>query len=79
MPPPIWKNPIDESRVVSVYQSASHVMYSMPLFVVPGTTSPEMQCAAKMLPNVLSSHPGTTIGKFFSAAATIQLSLGSIS
>ena len=34
---------------------------------------------AKIFPIVLSSHPGTTIGKFFSAAATIHESAGSIS
>jgi len=33
----------------------------------------------KMLPMVESSQPGTTMGKFLSAAASIQLFLGSIS
>ncbi len=37
-----------------------------------------MQCPAYMLPMVESSHPGTYIGRFFSAAATSQLSFGSI-
>ena len=80
MPPPTWKNPMAvPSDVVSVYQSASQIMYSMPLFTVEGTTSPAMQCAAKMLPSVLSSQPGQMMGSPFSAAATIQLSFGSIS
>ena len=37
-----------------------------------------MQCAAKMLPSVESSQPGTNIGRFFSAAARSQESFGSI-
>ena len=54
-------------------------MYSMPVRTVcTFLTSPAMQCAAKMLPSVESSQPGTKIGRFFSAAASSQLSFGSI-
>ena len=65
--------------LLSVYQSASHVMYSMPDLTVCGlSTSPLSTCAAKMLPVVESSQPGTTMGRFFSAAATSHESRGSI-
>ena len=40
---------------------------------------PSMSRAAKILPVVLSSHPGTKMGRLASAAANIQESLGSIS
>ena len=66
------------SLVVSVYQSARYIMYSIPLLTVEGKTSPSKQWAAYMLPSVLSSQPGQTIGNPFSAAACIQLSAGSI-
>jgi hypothetical protein len=61
-----------------VYQSARNIMYSMPLFIMPGLQSPTMQWPAKMLPKVLSSQPGQMIGRLRSAAATIQLFFGSI-
>jgi deoxyhypusine synthase len=41
-------------------------------------TSPEMQCPAYMLPSVESSHPGTNMGRFLSAAAIIHEFFGSI-
>ena len=54
-------------------------MYSMPVRTVcTFLMSPFMQWAAKMLPRVASSQPGTMMGMFFSQAATIQESLGSI-
>jgi hypothetical protein len=54
-------------------------MYSTPVLIVPAfLMSPLRQCAAYMLPSVESSQPGTNIGRFFSAAAIIQLSFGSI-
>ena len=54
-------------------------MYSMPVRTVcTFFTSPEMQCPAYILPSVASSQPGTNMGKFFLAAASSQLSLGSI-
>jgi hypothetical protein len=62
-----------------VYQSASSIMYSMPVRTVwTFFTSPAMQWPAYMLPSVESSQPGTKIGRFFSAAASSQLSFGSI-
>ena len=54
-------------------------MYSIPPLTVVGFSSPVMQYEAKIFPIVLSSQPGTTIGRFFSAAAIIQLFFGSIS
>jgi hypothetical protein len=54
-------------------------MYSIPDFTTWGLfTFPFRQCEAKMFAEVLSSHPGTKIGRFFSQAATSQLSAGSI-
>jgi hypothetical protein len=54
-------------------------MYSMPVRTVcTFFTSPVMQWPAYMLPSVASSHPGTNIGRFFSAAASSQLFFGSI-
>jgi hypothetical protein len=54
-------------------------MYSMPVRTVcTFFTSPEMQWPAYMLPSVESSQPGTNIGRFFSAAATIHEFFGSI-
>ncbi len=54
-------------------------MYSMPVRTVcTFLMSPSMQCAAKMLPSVASSQPGTMIGRFFSAAASSHESFGSI-
>ncbi len=79
MPPPIWKNPTGLFGAVFVYHSARNCMYSMPVLTVwTFFTSPSMQCAAKMLPSVESSQPGTKIGRFFSAAARSHESLGSI-
>ena len=54
-------------------------MYSMPVRTVwTFFTSPRMTAAAYMFPSVLSSQPGTTMGTFFSSAASIQECLGSI-
>ena len=54
-------------------------MYSMPVRTVcTALTSPLMQWPAYMLPSVASSQPGTNIGRSRSAAATSQLSFGSI-
>ena len=54
-------------------------MYSIPVRTVcTFFTSPEMQCPEYMLPSVESSQPGTNIGRFFSAAAIIHESFGSI-
>ena len=54
-------------------------MYSMPVRTVcTFLTSPRITAAAYMLPSVASSQPGTTIGRFFSQAATIQECFGSI-
>ena len=39
---------------------------------------PRKTAAAYMLPRVASSQPGTTMGRFFSHAATIQEFFGSI-
>ncbi len=78
MPPPIWKKPMPSVPAFSVYQSARNIMYSMPLFIMPGLQSPLKQWPAKMLPKVLSSQPGQMMGRLRSAAATIQLSFGSI-
>ena len=79
MPPPIWKKPRGVFVAVSVYQRASSIMYSMPpRMVVAFFTLPPITCAANMFPSVESSQPGTNIGRFFSAAAIIQLSFGSI-
>src|SRR6185503_8938219 len=79
IPPPIWKNPIECSALVRVYQSASAIMYSMPVRTVcTFLTWPSMQWPEYMLPRVESSQPGTNIGRFRSAAAIIQLSFGSI-
>jgi hypothetical protein len=79
MPPPIWKNPIFASLDSRVYQSASIVMYSMPVFTVwTFSTSPVMTCPANIFPIVESSQPGTTIGRFFSIAACIHESFSSI-
>ena len=65
-----WKKPIDALRHVFWYQSARLIMYSMPVRTVCTLRmSPAMQCAAKMLPSVESSQPGTKIGRFRSAAA----------
>ncbi len=48
-------------------------MYSTPVRTVCGHfRSPRMSAAANRLPSVESSHPGTTTGRFFSAAASIQ-------
>ena len=44
----------------------------MPDLITSGRVSPCMQCAAKKFPQVESSHPGTIIGRFFSAAASNQ-------
>ncbi len=54
-------------------------MYSIPDFTVDAFKFPLITLDAKMFPVVESSQPGQTIGKFFSAAATIQESFGSIS
>ena len=79
MPPPIWKKPIEPLRQVVWYQSASTIMYSMPVRTVwTFLTSPAMQWPAKMLPSVESSQPGTNIGRSLSAAASSQESFGSI-
>ena len=84
MPPPIWKKPIEPTprrsgRAVFVYQSASVIMYSMPVRTVwTFLTSPRMQWAAYMLPSVASSQPGTHMGRFFSQAASIHECRGSI-
>jgi hypothetical protein len=54
-------------------------MYSIPVRTVcTFFTSPEMQWPEYMLPRVESSQPGTNMGRFFSAAATIQEFFGSI-
>ncbi len=79
MPPPIWKKPTPGPPEFFRYQSARNIMYSIPLFMVDGASSPLMQYEAKILPSVLSSQPGTMIGRFFSAAASIQECAGSIS
>ena len=48
-------------------------MYSMPVRTVcTFFTSPRITAAAYMLPSVESSQPGTTMGRFFFAAASIQ-------
>ena len=79
IPPPIWKNPIERSLDASWYQRASSIMYS-----TPDRTTDELEIfsimheAANMLPRVESSHPGTKIGRFFSAAARSQECAGSI-
>jgi hypothetical protein len=52
-------------------------MYSMPDLTMLALHSPVFTCDAKMLPNVESSWPGTTIGRFASAAASSQHSSGS--
>ena len=47
MPPPIWKKPMEDFWQVSPYQSASIIMYSMPLRTVcTFLMSPTMLCAA---------------------------------
>ena len=80
MPPPIWKRPIELLALCDWYQDASVIMYSMPDRTVCTFLSvPWMQCAAKMLPSVESSQPGTKIGRLTSDAAISQLSAGSIS
>src|SRR5215470_16051485 len=80
MPPPIWKKPTEDFGAVDRYHSARHIIVSMPPLTVWGLlTLPSMQRAAKTLPSVESSQPGTKIGRFFSQAASIQLSFGSIS
>ena len=62
------------------YHFASSIMYSMPeRAVCEFIDLPVMMRAAYMLPSVESSQPGTKIGRFFCAAAIIQLSVGSIS
>lgn len=77
IPPPIWKKPSGESEAVDRYQVASSIMYSIPDFTTWGLfTFPFRQCEAKMFAEVLSSHPRTNIGRFFSQAATSRLSAG---
>ncbi len=41
-------------------------MYSMPDFTIRASHSADLTCEAKMFPNVESSWPGTTIGRFAS-------------
>ena len=54
-------------------------MYSMPVRTVCTFFDVARDAvAAKMLPSVESSQPGTKIGRFRSAAASSQLSFGSI-
>src|ERR1700738_4172336 len=79
LPPPIWKKPSGVLAVSSVYHLASSIMYSTPLRItVTFFTLPPITCAANIFPSVESSQPGTKTGRSFSAAAIIQLSLGSI-
>ena len=63
------------ARVLKLVEEAQRAKDSVRKGIVEATVEAE----AKMLPMVLSSQPGTTIGRFFSAAASIQLFLGSIS
>ena len=54
-------------------------MYWMPPFTVcTFLMLPSITCEAKMLPVVESSQPGTMIGRFFCAAASIHEFFGSI-
>ena len=80
MPPPIWKKPIEDAGAVRWYQPASAIMYSTPDFIVwTDLNLPLIACAAKTLPSVESSQPGTKIGRSASLAASSQLLRGSIS
>ena len=68
MPPPIWKKPIEllrRRRAIPLgerHHRLDAALHACATFL----TLPEMQCAAKMLPSVESSQPGTKIGRFFS-------------
>ena len=79
MPPAIWKNPTPLPPLLARYHSVRKIIVSMPPLTVEAFSSPLMTYDVKMLPIVLSSHPGTMIGMFFSQAASIQLFFGSIS
>ena len=80
MPPPIWKKPIEDCRrqfLVPVGER-DHVLDAGAHGVDVLRRRRQMQWPAYMLPSVESSQPGTNIGRFFSAAAIIQESFGSI-
>src|SRR5579883_2420202 len=63
IPPPIWKKPMEDSADVFVYQSASEIIYSMPVLTVcTFLILPEIQWLAYMFPSVESSQPGTKTG-----------------
>src|SRR5690606_23776900 len=79
IPPAIWKKPTPFPSELARYHSVRYIMYSIPDFTVEAFKLPLITLAAKIFPVVESSQPGHTIGKFFSAAATIQESFGSIS
>src|SRR6185503_928408 len=80
IPPPIWKNPMEWFLHSFLYQSTKNPICSTPdLTMEYRLKSFDMTCDTKILPNVESSQPGLTIGRFFSLAASIQESLGSIS
>ena len=70
---------VELSFALFVYQSASIVIYSIPVRTVwTFFTSPVITWPANILPIVESSQPGTTIGRFFSIAAYIHESFRSI-
>src|SRR5690606_1044479 len=80
IPPPIWKKPIEDFAEVSLYQSINLFMYSRPVLTVRiESTLLFLTCPTNILPSVESSQPGTKMGRFFSAAASNQEFLGSIS
>ena len=65
IPPPIWKKPMPLPALLSLYQSASHTMYSIPLFMVLAFISPLYTYEAKMFPMVLSSQPANNDRQIF--------------
>jgi len=74
IPPAIWKNPSGVLAVVAVYHSASSIMYSIPvrtvcIFLHPARYSDRVHVAQRGI-----FQPGTNMGRFFSAAASSQLS-----
>ena len=73
------KAPAQDGVRLSEATLAAGGLDAQPDFIVDALSSPRMTYDAKMLPIVESSHPGTTIGRFFSAAAIIQELAGSIS
>ena len=68
MPPPIWKKPIEccAERAAGTSRRARSCTRCRSARCSTFFTLPAMQCAAKMLPSVESSQPGTKSGRFFS-------------